>query len=561
MSEESSHRSAHEPGVWTQLLESVAVNANDAVMISEAWPHDAPGPSVIYVNDAFTRMTGYEPEDVIEKMPRILQGPGTDRTELDKIRAALEAWEPVRAEVLNYRKDGTEFWVELDIVPVTDENGRVTHWVSVQRETTERRLAEQALAESERRFRSVVQNSSEVVKITDVDGTLRYASPAFERIFGYDPEEAAGTNILDYVHPDDLERIQEETEEALESPGVASNMVEYRFRHKNGSWRWVESIGTYLLDDPAVGGVVVNVRDITGRKQDEQALQESEQRLKAVASGAPVIMFVIDSDGVFTFESGAALQDLGLEPGASVGHSVFEAYSGFPKVLGNVRRALAGEYVVDTVEIGERAYHATYSPQFDEDGAVYEMIGVATDITERWKLERNLQHRATHDPLTGLANRRLLFARLAGALESPQSAEQQDESICLLYVDLNGFKEVNDRYGHEAGDALLAAVAGRIEGCQRPSDTAARVGGDEFCVLLEGASGTEEAARVAERLVASLETPFSVGNLTVEISASIGIAVKDKDSGSRSPDELMREADAAMYRAKSRGGHSTAWSR
>ena len=791
-----------------RLLELVAVNANDAVLIAEAWPFEEPGPRIVYANEAFTRMTGYTEEEVIGETPRLLQGEKTDREQLDKIHAALSSWDPVRVELTNYRKDGTEFWVELNIVPVADENERVTHWVSVQRETTERRLVEErlrkseadlkraeriarlgnwewnptsgdlnwsdevfrvygftpgefvptfskfteavhpedrerltraiddalnrgapydlehrlnspdgeerivrcrgeverdedgeptlmfgtaqdvteqklaarALEGSERRFRSVVQNSSEIVKITDADGTLRYASPAFGRIFGHDPQEAIGTNVLDYVHPNDLRRIQQETEEALNSPGVNSNMVEYRFRHADGSWRWVESVGTYLLDDPAVEGVVVNVRDVTERKQAEeeleeshdllravmdgttdavfvkdlqerylminqagaealgksiedvigkgdtelfaeedvqevveedrdilaagetrtnedtktaegqtrtflstkgpyrdgegnvvgmfgvsrditdrkraeQALQKSERRLRTVAAGAPVIMFAIDSEGIFTFESGTALEDLGLEPGANVGRSVFEAYTAFPKVLDNVRRALAGEDVVDTVEIGERAYHATYSPQFNEDGKVYEIIGVATDVTERWKLERDMEHWATHDPLTGLANRRLLFARLAGALDR---SERQGESICLLFADLNSFKEVNDLYGHEAGDALLAALAGRVESCLRSSDMAARVGGDEFCVLLEASSNTEEAVRIAERLAASLEAPFSVGTSadtpTVEISASIGIAVKGKDSGNVSPDELMREADAAMYRAKERGG-------
>ena len=130
----------------------------------------------------------------------------------------------------------------------------------------------QAREEGERRFRSLVQNSSEVVKITDPDGTLRYASPAFGRVFGHDPEEAIGKNILDYVHPDDLPRIQEETEKALKDPEIDSNVAEYRFQHADGSWRHVEAVGTYMLDDPSVEGVVVNVRDITERKEFEDRL-------------------------------------------------------------------------------------------------------------------------------------------------------------------------------------------------------------------------------------------------------------------------------------------------
>ena len=121
-------------------------------------------------------------------------------------------------------------------------------------------------------MRSVVENSSEIVSIVDPDGALRYANPAWERVLGYAPEETVGMNVLDLVHPDDLPHVLEETEKALLEEGVARNKAEYRFRHKEGSWRWLESVGTYLLGDPAVGGVVVSSRDVTQRKEAEEKL-------------------------------------------------------------------------------------------------------------------------------------------------------------------------------------------------------------------------------------------------------------------------------------------------
>lgn len=321
----------------------------------------------------------------------------------------------------------------------------------------------EAQQESERRFRSLVQNSSEIVKITDTDGTLRYASPAFENVFGYDPEDAVGTNVLDYVHPDDVAKIHEETAKMLGNPETNSSTVEYRFRHADGSWRYVESVGTYLLDDPAVEGVVMNVRDVTERKEFEERL-------------------------------------------------AFQAF---------------------------------------------------------------------HDPLTGLPNRALLLDRIRQALS--RSRRQHSGDVALLFIDLDDFKEINDTLGHEAGDELLIAVAGRLEQARRPEDTLARLGGDEFCLLLEdldgaegSGDGSEKAAQAAKRISTELSrSPFHMSHRAyreqgeeagpvgrdgedapqtlapVSVVASIGIAL----SGGYhySPAELLKEADLAVYRSKELG--------
>jgi len=134
------------------LLESVVLSINDVVLITEAEPLDLPGPRIVYVNEAFKRMTGYSIEEVTGKTPRMLQGPKTDRAKLNKIRRALEKRKPVRVEVINYRKDKSEFTVELSISPIANEQGCYTHWVSVQRETTERKKAEETLRRAKRRL-------------------------------------------------------------------------------------------------------------------------------------------------------------------------------------------------------------------------------------------------------------------------------------------------------------------------------------------------------------------------------------------------------------------------
>ena len=133
-----------------RLLQSVVVNTNDAVVITEAEPTDEPGPKILYVNEAFSKITGYAAEEVLGKTPRILQGPKTSRTELDKIRQAISQWQSITVEVINYRKDGSEFWVEFSLVPVADKTGFYTHWIAVQRDVTERRRTEEVRLALER---------------------------------------------------------------------------------------------------------------------------------------------------------------------------------------------------------------------------------------------------------------------------------------------------------------------------------------------------------------------------------------------------------------------------
>jgi len=149
-----------------RLFESVVVNANDAVLITEAEPIDNLGPRIVYVNEAFTHMTGYSLEEVLGKTPRILQGPKTDRATLDKIRTALQAWQPVRVELIDYCKDGSEFWVELNIAPVADETGWYTHWISVQRDITERKRVEEEILRALEKEKELGELKSRFVSMT-----------------------------------------------------------------------------------------------------------------------------------------------------------------------------------------------------------------------------------------------------------------------------------------------------------------------------------------------------------------------------------------------------------
>jgi PAS domain S-box-containing protein len=266
-----------------RLLQSVVVNTNDSVIITEAEPIDPPGPRILYVNQAFTNMTGYTLEEVLAKTPRILQGPKTDRTVIDRIRAAMSRWESATVEVINYRKDGSEFWVEFSVVPVADKQGYYTHWISVQRDITERKRTEEALRQSEERFRSLIEKALDIITILTPDGTIHYENPSVEKVLGYSPQEMVGQNFFTYIHVDDLDSIR-----FILMPGISilegSRPIEFRRRHCDRSWRTFEAIAQPLVDDEPQPRIVINSRDITERKRlDEVRLAlEREKELSAL---------------------------------------------------------------------------------------------------------------------------------------------------------------------------------------------------------------------------------------------------------------------------------------
>jgi diguanylate cyclase (GGDEF)-like protein/PAS domain S-box-containing protein len=408
-------------------------------------------------------------------------------------------------------------------------------------------------ADSDDWLRFVVQNFSEIVMVVDPDGTLRYASPAFEQILGYDPGEVPGKNIFDFVHPDDLTRVWEETERVISGGDPAgTKALEYRIRHKDGSWRWMEGGVTSRQDDLAVRGIVLNARDITERK-------EAEERYRTLVEQIPVVAYIDRADGTDT-PLYTSPQIKGL-----LGYSQEE---GSKERLWRERlhpedreRVLAADGRFE--KAGKERFREEYR-LLAKDGSVVWVLedavlvkdattglplywqGILYDITERKEAEEWLEHRAFHDPLTDLPNRQLVLDRLAHALA--RTERKQSSGVAILFMDLDRFKTVNDSLGHEVGDRLLVAASERLKGCLRPEDTLARFGGDEFVVMVEDVERPEQAIHVAERLIGSLEDSFVLEGRELFVTTSMGIAFGTFRT--KSAETLLRDADTAMYRAK-----------
>ena len=511
------------------------------------------------VNRALCEMLGRSEEELLSKRTSEITHP--DDLEVSRARTERLLGSESDDQSLEKRyvhADGHIVWVISDVALVRDSEGSPSHFVSMFQDVTERKRAEESLRASEERFRSVVQNSSEVIKIVGAGGTLKYASPAFQSVLGYDPEESLGMNMLEYVHPEDLPRVLETTRRTMNDPETDSNVAQYRFRHADGTWRHVESVGRYLLDEPSIEGVVLNVRDVTERHLAEEELRASEERYRAVVEQSVESIYLFDPHTKRVLESNAAFEELlGYTSVELSGMTIYDivAHPAEDIDLTVERHLLEGQRFV-----GERRYRS-------KDGSVIEVgvsatvipyrdgeaiCAVARDVTEQKALEEQLTHQAFHDPLTDLPNRALFLDRLDHALSS---VRREDGSVAVLFADLDDFKSINDSLGHEAGDLLLGEMARRLQSCVRPGDTVARLFGDEFGVLLNAPAEVEEAQRVTERIMERLRAPFHLDGREVFVSSSIGIASgPTSDSLEREPPkDVLRRADLAMYAAKSSG--------
>lgn len=274
----------HEAQEHLRLLESCVSRLNDIVLITEAEPFDQPGPRIVFVNDAFERRTGYTREEVLGQTPRLLQGPRTQRAELGRIRAALEKWQPVRAELINYTKSGEEFWLDLDIVPIADAKGCYTHWVAVERDITQRKRAEQALMDSEQRYAALFEMAPVPMWVFDV-ATTRFlnVNKAAMDSYGYSAAEFRSMTLFD-IRPA-AEHVRLERSLGEESPERKGS---WRHRRKDGS-----IFSAHVVSRPiqyaGVPARFVVALDVTAQLKAERDVQEHLFTLQRAADAAQAI--------------------------------------------------------------------------------------------------------------------------------------------------------------------------------------------------------------------------------------------------------------------------------
>jgi diguanylate cyclase (GGDEF)-like protein/PAS domain S-box-containing protein len=552
---------------------------------------------IFYLNAAEAQMHGYEPNELVGKNVRIFASSEIWEVNPPDLIREMSTW---KRESENLRRDGSSFSVHLVSDVIRNATGDPIGIVTVCEDITERKKNETRLRDSELKFRSVAETATDGVILADHEATILYWNRSAERIFGYTAHEIVG-QPLTMLMPRRYQEVHRNAVQQLAEgnpPQIIGKIMELHGQRKSGEefplelsiGTWTTSKGTYF------SGVVRDITDrkvveeelhrheeqleelvrqrtaelaeanrmlqieIVERREIEEQLRKSEERYELAVRGGKEGLWDWNLKTNEIFFSIPWKTMLGYED-AEISNRPEEWLNRVhPDDLLRLNTELAAhlEGHTDHFESEHRILQKDGTYRWvlsrgaairDDKGHANRVAGIQRDIQARKQLEDDWKQRAFCDSLTALPNRALFMERLEQALHRVQ--RQRELLLAVLYVDLDYFKNINDTYGHRVGDQLLVAVSRKLKACVRPSDTIARIGGDEFTILLEDLKNREEAIRVADRICTELKEPFYIDHFYIQTSSSIGIAVSSESY--EQGETILNDADLAMYLAKDQG--------
>lgn len=517
-----------------EMYRALFENACDAIFVA-----DVEG-NFIALNQAACDHVGYAREELLRMRPEQINGHGSSEKVAERLARIRKDGEGT-FEAVHVHRDGRQIPVEMHVRLIEHGGQRVI--LNICRNIASRK-------QSEIEYRKIIQATGDGYWMVNAqDARIIDVNDTFCNMVGYSREELLSMCISDLEAAESPEETAAHIRKVI---ATGHDLFETRHRHKDGHFVELEVSVSYA---GIRGGVIfVFVRDISERKR-----QEAELELAALVFNASTAsIMVADANGLIVSINPAFMQTTGYEPHEVIGRN--------PRLLSSGRQSR--EFYQNMWQTLEKTGHwegewwnrrkdgELYAEQVslntvrDKDGSVHRYVKISSDVTEKKRLDDLIWRQANYDSVTNLPNRHLFLDRLAQEIKKCRRAK---ESLALLFIDLDRFKEVNDEFGHAVGDQLLVEVSRRINDCIRSSDTVARLGGDEFTVILADLARTSRIETVARNITNVLAQPFHFDGIEASISGSIGIAIYPVDASDIN--ELIKKADEAMYAAKNSGGN------
>ena len=502
-----------------------------------------------YANDAYFEKLGLPPERMAWGWSEIVEE--SQRGEVLKgwRKAVAEGWSIKNTLHIQHPVTGQEAAMSVRTAPLMLD-GRVVGQVGSLEDVTERIQQQQA----QRMLTAIFEKSTDIVAQVDPDGRMLYLNPAGRVRLSIGPDDSLAALRYDDFTPAHRElQVRDEIMPTALAQGIwvgETSVLADGGREIAVS----EMLIVHRDDQQKIETFSIVMRDISQEAQARMELQRSDAILNIVASTLPASVAVLDDRQRYLFTNDAFDRLVGHPRGSLIGMTMREALGevGYEFRRPHIEAALAGQRTMFESERGQpgRAFflETTYIPFRAADGRVAGFVGLGQDVTAHRLQHQKLLDASQTDPLTGVLNRAGFDLRVQEALARAQA---ERHLLALLYLDLDGFKPVNDEHGHAAGDTLLTAAAQRLQRVLRPSDVLARLGGDEFAVVLADAKDVTAAQAVARKIVSSLGEVFEINGKSVRIGGSVGVALAT--NGQDTIQGLLQRADAALYLAKRAG--------
>jgi len=531
------------------LLEAVVTSLDDAIVSSTL------DGTITTCNPGGGKIYGYSAEEIFGRPISFLISPG-HRDEIPAILSKIARGESVKHyETIGMRKDGRPIRISLGVFPIKNASGKIIRVSWIARDITDRKRIETVLRSRNERLREILTSITDAYFALDYQWRFLEINQVAEKLFSRPAKELLG-KVLWEECPEavDTEFYQQYQIAASERRPVHT---EAYFSLTN---RWFE---THVY--PRHDRLETYFRDITERKRAEGALRKSEElsrtrlaELQVIYKTAPTGLCFMDTALRYLSVNEKFAEMSGLSVEEHLGRTVREAAPSFADLWEpSLRRVIETGEPVEGLEIHgtthaqpgiERHWLAYFYPVRDEAHAMLGVNVVLQEITELKRADEAIRFQALHDTLTNLPNRMLFMDHLNLELAE---ARRNHKMLAVMFLDLDNFKNINDTLGHSMGDELLKEVAGRLKTCIRETDTIARIGGDEFNILLADISHADDAVPIAKKIMLLFKEPFKIDNQELYVTASIGISICPNDG--ESAEALLKNADIAMYHAKGEG--------